>query len=31
MTDDDRKPVRKIPRKVTPAYLQRAAMAYLER
>jgi regulatory protein len=31
MMDDDRKPVRKIPRKVTPAYLQRAAMAYLER
>jgi regulatory protein len=31
MTDDDKKPVRKIPRKVTPAYLQRAAMAYLER
>jgi len=30
MTDDE-KPVRKIPRKVTPAYLQRAAMAYLER
>jgi regulatory protein len=28
---DDKKPVRKIPRKVTPAYLQRAAMAYLER
>ena len=31
MMDDDRKPVRKTPRKVTPAYLQRAAMAYLER
>lgn len=37
MTDDTekpaRKPTRKItpPRKVTPAYLQRAAMAYLER
>ena len=26
-----RKPARKPPRKVTPAYLQRAAMAYLER
>lgn len=31
MTDDDGKQVRKVPRKVTPAYLQRAAMAYLER
>jgi regulatory protein len=31
MTDDDRKPTRTPPRKVTPAYLQRAAMAYLER
>ncbi len=31
MTDSDDKPVRKVPRKVTPAYLQRAAMAYLER
>jgi regulatory protein len=31
MTDRDDKPVRKVPRKVTPAYLQRAAMAYLER
>ncbi|HZH50571.1 MAG TPA: regulatory protein RecX [Microvirga sp.] len=27
----DAQPTRKIPRKVTPAYLQRAAMAYLER
>jgi regulatory protein len=31
MTDETGKPVRKPPRKVTPAYLQRAAMAYLER
>jgi len=31
MTDDGRKPDRKPPRKVTPAYLQRAALAYLER
>ncbi|MBZ6077157.1 regulatory protein RecX [Microvirga puerhi] len=31
MTDDERKPARKPPRKITPAYLQRAAMAYLER
>jgi regulatory protein len=30
MTDED-KPTRKPPRKVTPAYLQRAALAYLER
>lgn len=30
MTDDS-KPARKPPRKVTPAYLQRAALAYLER
>jgi regulatory protein len=30
MTDDE-KPVRKPPRKITPAYLQRAALAYLER
>lgn len=30
MTDDG-KPLRKPPRKVTPAYLQRAAMSYLER
>jgi regulatory protein len=30
MTDDP-KPVRKPPRKVTPTYLQRAALAYLER
>lgn len=30
MTDDE-KPLRKAPRKVTPAYLQRAALAYLER
>ncbi|MEE1612932.1 regulatory protein RecX [Microvirga sp. CF3016] len=28
---DDTKPIRKPPRKVTPAYLQRAALAYLER
>jgi hypothetical protein len=28
---DDRKAVRRIPRQVTPAYLQRAALAYLER
>ncbi|MCG7392971.1 recombination regulator RecX [Microvirga sp. ACRRW] len=28
---DDEKPVKKPPRKVTPAYLQRAALAYLER
>jgi regulatory protein len=28
---DDAKPVRKPPRKVTPAYLQRAALSYLER
>ena len=31
MTDETGKPIRKPPRKVTPAYLQRAAMAYLER
>jgi regulatory protein len=31
MTEDDKKLVRKPPRKVSPAYLQRAAMAYLER
>ncbi|MGO4570646.1 regulatory protein RecX [Microvirga sp. 2TAF3] len=31
MMDDAIKPTRKPPRKVTPAYLQRAAMAYLER
>jgi regulatory protein len=31
MTDETGKPVRKPPRKVTEAYLQRAAMAYLER
>jgi regulatory protein len=31
MTDETGKPLRKPPRKVTPAYLQRAAMAYLER
>jgi regulatory protein len=31
MTDTGGKPVRKPPRKVTPAYLQRAALAYLER
>lgn len=31
MTEDPPKPARKPPRKVTPAYLQRAAMAYLER
>ena len=31
MTDETGKPIRKSPRKVTPAYLQRAAMAYLER
>ncbi|MCB8819358.1 regulatory protein RecX [Microvirga rosea] len=31
MTDDGLKTARKPPRKVTPAYLQRAAMAYLER
>jgi regulatory protein len=31
MTDDGGKPVRKVPRKVTPIYLHRAAMAYLER
>ncbi|WP_414472451.1 regulatory protein RecX [Microvirga sp. M2] len=30
MTEDE-KPIRKIPGKVTPAYLQRAALAYLER
>ncbi len=30
MTDDE-KPAKKPPRKVTPAYLQRAALAYLER
>ncbi|WP_201834557.1 regulatory protein RecX [Microvirga zambiensis] len=28
---DESKPLRKPPRKVTPAYLQRAALAYLER
>jgi len=28
---DEEKPARKAPRKVTPAYLQRAALAYLER
>lgn len=31
MSDAVEKPIRKPPRKVTPAYLQRAAMAYLER
>jgi regulatory protein len=31
MTDAIDKPARKPPRKVTPAYLQRAALAYLER
>ncbi len=31
MTDDDRKAIRRIPRQVTPAYLQWAALAYLER
>ena len=31
MMDATDKPVRKPPRKVTPAYLQRAAMSYLER
>lgn len=31
MMDQAGKPVRKPPRKVTPAYLQRAALAYLER
>jgi regulatory protein len=31
MTDETGKPVRKPPRKVTAAYLQRAAMSYLER
>ena len=31
MTGETGKPLRKPPRKVTPAYLQRAAMAYLER
>src|ERR671921_1503588 len=31
MTDETGKPVRKPPRKVTEAYLQRAAMSYLER
>jgi regulatory protein len=31
MTEHREKPERKPPRKVTPAYLQRAAMAYLER
>ncbi|MBD2747469.1 regulatory protein RecX [Microvirga sp. BT688] len=31
MTDESEKPVRKPPRKVTAAYLQRAAMSYLER
>ncbi|MBB3020084.1 regulatory protein [Microvirga lupini] len=31
MTDETGKPTRKPPRKVTPAYLQRAAMSYLER
>lgn len=31
MTDETAKPVRKPPRKVSEAYLQRAAMSYLER
>jgi regulatory protein len=31
LSDITEKPARKVPRKVTPAYLQRAAMAYLER
>jgi regulatory protein len=31
LSDSVDKPARKVPRKVTPAYLQRAAMAYLER
>ena len=31
MTDETGKPVRKPPRKVSEAYLQRAAMSYLER
>ena len=31
MSDAIEKPARKVPRKVTSAYLQRAAMAYLER
>ncbi|MBJ6128304.1 regulatory protein RecX [Microvirga splendida] len=31
MTDTTDKPLRKLPRKVTAAYLQRAAMSYLER
>ncbi|WP_262029165.1 regulatory protein RecX [Microvirga sp. Mcv34] len=31
MTDETGKPLRKPPRQVTPAYLQRAALAYLER
>jgi len=31
MTDEAGKPIRKPPRKVTTAYLQRAAMSYLER
>ncbi len=31
MTDETEKPVKKPPRKVTPAYLQRAALAYLEK
>jgi regulatory protein len=31
MTDETGKPARKPPRKVSPAYLQRAAMSYLER
>ena len=31
MTDETEKPLRKPPRQVTPAYLQRAALAYLER
>jgi regulatory protein len=31
MTDDRASPEKKPPRKVTPAYLQRAALAYLER
>ncbi|MEE1655917.1 regulatory protein RecX [Microvirga sp. CF3062] len=31
MTDETGKPIRKPPRKVTAAYLQRAAMSYLER
>lgn len=31
MTGESEKPVRKLPRQVTPAYLQRAALAYLEK